>query len=573
MDTPPSNTLSPDTEVDSGADSGNLDSGFFCELMGVTTQFPHKSDSLQSDPHSSNLISFPSHSDSEIVDNEVVEEQRTQIPLHKQGKIQIMLIAGLVSVPMAVLTYMTFGSSGGEQAIIAKTPDPATLTPKAEFAADPRFPVVQSKLAMQQQEQQLLAAAKSAEQVADSRIESKTTPTTNKGATTASEPPVKAIVTEPAPEPIVNNSPPTNVQPPIVPAPTVAEPVPIKPYNPPVRVVERVVPRTDNPPVRVATRVVPRTDNPPVRVATRVVPKTDNPPVRVATRVVPKTDNPPVRVATRVRDRAIQPSLVASRSLNNRETIKSTPVKTAPKLKSLTWEQASAAGVTVFGSRGERQATVTTQPMSAQIAAKVIIPGQNRTVTLITPLQILGGESSQEILLRLEQAFIDTQGGVIIPPHTIISAQLLVADNGMLRIGSAKAMIGSAEYPIAAGSLMLAATNNTPLIAELKRFGDGEIGRRDLGTFFMGALQGVGKVLTAPNTQTQITTGGAAISTTDNSQNVVGGILEGGASPLVQAWVERNQAEVKRLEGATRLWFLPAGSRMNLFATKPFSLK
>jgi hypothetical protein len=558
MDTPPSNTPSPDTEVDSGADSGNLDSGFFCELMGVTTQFPHKSDSLQSDSHSSNLIPFQSHSDSEIVDNEVVEEQRTQIPLHKQGKIQIMLIAGLVSVPMAVLTYMTFGSSGGEQAIIAKTPDPATLTPKAEFAADPRFPVVQSKLAMQQQEQQLLAAAKSAEQVADSRIESKTTPTANKGATTASEPPVKAIVTEPAPEPIVNNSPPTNVQPPIIPAPTVAEPVSIKPYNPPVRVVERVVPRTDNPPVRVATRVVPRTDNPPVRVATRVV---------------PKTANPPVRVATRVRDRAIQPSLVASRSLNNRETIKSTTVKTAPKLKSLTWEQASAAGVTVFGSRGERQVSVTTQPMSAQIAAKVIIPGQNRTVTLITPLQILGGESSQEILLRLEQAFIDTQGGVIIPPHTIISAQLLVADNGMLRIGSAKAMIGSAEYPIAAGSLMLAATNNTPLIAELKRFGEGEIGRRDLGTFFMGALQGVGKVLTAPNTQTQITTGGAAISTTNNSQNVVGGILEGGASPLVQAWVERNQAEVKRLEGATRLWFLPAGSRMNLFATKPFSLK
>jgi hypothetical protein len=571
MDTP-SNVIplnknsNPEPSDDSNSgdlDSGSLDSDFFCELNGVTTQFPHKSGSLSSDL-GGNLVPFD-RDESEVGANDV-EAQRTNIPVHKQGKNKFLVLTGLVAIPFLGVTYMMFAGNG-ETAKTVQVPAeaPASKPTAQDFAPDPRFAVAQSKLAMQQQEQQLLAAANAQKAAEDRKA------TTAPAATPAADSNAVASVATPpkdstsnsttpvtaAPAPIIDNAP-TNVQPPIVPAPTVAEPIPIKSYQPPARVVERVAPRADNPPVRVATRVAPRTDNLPVRVATRVV---------------PRTDNPPVRVATRDRSRAIKPSLVASRGLNNRETIKSTTVKTTPKVKAVTWTQASAAGVAVFGSRSERQVTATTQPMSAQIAARVIIPGQNRTVTLITPLQILGGESSQEILLRLEQAFIDTQGGVIISPHTIISAQLLVADNGMLRIGSAKAMIGSAEYPIAAGSLMLAATNNTPLIAELKRFGEGEIGRRDLGAFFMGALQGVGKVLTAPNTQTQITAGGAAISTTNNSQNVVGGILEGGASPLVQAWVERNQAEVKRLEGATRLWFLPAGSRMNLFATKPFSLK
>lgn len=516
MDTSSKATHPDQPEPSGDLKSGNLDSGFLCELNGVTTALSHKSSSSSPDLN---------ESDEPEVGEEGVEAQRTNIPLHKQGKIKTLFMLGLVAVPMIGVGYSMLG--GNESAKTVEVPAEAA-PPKPttrDFAPDPRFAVAQSKLAMQKQEQQLLAAANTQQ----------TTPSTpqSQPVTTAPATPVTA-----APVPITDPTP-TNVQPPILPPPA---PVAAKP------VVTAVNPVTQ--PAKTVTKPVVS----PIVVASRGLPA---PP-----RYVPA---PAVTV--------VKPTPISTPAVT---VVKPTPVPT-PAVKQLSWNEATAGAVVVMGARQEPAASPTAQVAMAQAnvttsTGRSIIAGQNRIASLITPLQIFG-EQSQEVLMNLEQGFVNTQGGMSIPANTKLVAQVTVASNGILRIGEVRATIRGVEHSIAVGNLILVGTNNQPLIAQLKQFNDGEIGRRDLQTFLIGAAQGLGKVLTQPSTQTQITAGGAAISTANSNPNVIGGILEGGAAPIAQQWAKRNEAEIQRLEGAARVWFLPAGVRVSLYTTKPFEVK
>lgn len=207
------------------------------------------------------------------------------------------------------------------------------------------------------------------------------------------------------------------------------------------------------------------------------------------------------------------------------------------------------------------------------VAQAVVIPGQNRMVSLISPMQIIPGETGQEILLQLEQGFADTNGGVPIPDGTRIIAMVTVASNGLIRIVSAIAIVNGENIPIDAGSLILSGTDNSPVIAQYKQFDQGEIGRRDLQTFLAGAASGLGKVLTQPNTSVQVSTNGTAVVSSTSNPNTLGGVLDGGATPTLEAWAKRNETEIKRLESASRLWYLPMGYKMTIVAVKPFAVR
>jgi hypothetical protein len=90
-------------------------------------------------------------------------------------------------------------------------------------------------------------------------------------------------------------------------------------------------------------------------------------------------------------------------------------------------------------------------------------------------------------------------------------------------------------------------------------------------SFLGGALQAVGKNLTQPQTQT-IATGGGFLQTSNPQQNIVGSVLDGGFSPLVSQWMERNKQATTQINSASKIWFLPTGTEVNLIVAQPFSL-
>jgi hypothetical protein len=512
------------SETSAPAVTGNLDSEFFLELVGTKTQIPQPGDT-----HSDNSSGDRS-ADLDAGTNQNIEVKKTKIPLHKQGATKTLLLLGVVSLPMALVLWMMFGNTGA-QSQVSKAPEPQASPPAKEYESDPRFPVVQTKLAIQEQEQQLLAAANKSQQDAEAAKIATTgttapsvtpSPASNPPVTKVTQPVKSAISETPAPEAIAPKSPPTNVQPPILPSPT------------------------------------------PTPAPARVEPKSSVKPIETVVKSVK-----PV-IASRG---TVLPSVPATRILAPSGT-QSAPTSKPTPPPQVSWQEATNGAVGVFGSRVDKTVAVVPQPASSNSnpSSRRIIAGQNRIASLITPFQAISGEQSQEVLLNLEQGFVDTRGGMSIPANTKIQAQITVASNGMLRIGDAKIAIGGEERSISLGNLMLVGTNNQPLVAELKQFNNDEINRRDMQTALIGGLQGLGKILTQSNNQTQITTSGTAISTTTSNPNVLGGVLDGASSTLVQQWAQRNQAQIQRLENNARVWFLPAGSRVSLYTTKSFEI-
>jgi hypothetical protein len=494
---------------------------------------------------------------------EEVSQSKTVLPVYKQSLFKIVTIGGCLSIACFALGFLVFGGGQPTETVTAtETDKPADSEPpeklKEDFKPDPRFGVVNSKLAMQKQQQDIIAAAIAQQTAAQSSQEPKaataTTPPTTQVAATAT-----AASTTPKPE--VATAPPTNVEPPITPAPVAIAPA-IIPQPPQPRTITRTI---------YVTRPAAATRPAQVRIAR---PK----PYLVASSS-PVTPPRPVKLAAKSIPQPIKPTIA--------------PKAPQVALKPVSWQQATAAGVMVWNAGSSEPATAAAPvptpppaetapvPATTQVAqipqiadrSRTIIPGQIRSVSLITPLQILAGEPAQEILLNLEQGFVDMQGGISLPANTKVLAQVTVANNGLIRISGATALVGDREYQIPPGALMISASDNAPPLAQLKQFGTDEVGRRDMQAFLMGAAQGIGEVLTQPKSTTQAIGIGGSVSTTENDQNILGGVLKGGATPIVQQWLQRNQAEVQRLNGATRLWHLPAGHKLSLYAVRKIELR
>jgi hypothetical protein len=534
-----------------GEPSGSLDSGFLCDLVG-TTSFGN----AQKGGDSPSSILPPSDEESHSPTD--AEAQRSKIPAYKQGKVKTALLFVGVAIPMGFVGFMMFGN-GSKPAEIAKKPEPqATPAPKAAFEPDSRFGVVQNKLAMQDQNKMLEDAAK--EQEAARMKSAAGTAAANSGkapapgAATVAAKPEGSTTSTPAATPDAGSTPPslppTNVEPPPKPEPAIVP----KSYPKPSPVA--IAPKPEPQKIAKALAPVVKPETPVVR--QRLASRSSVAAVPAAP--MPRASSPSYRPASPT----VQPTQVS-------------------------WQQATNSGIGVFGAKNASAGTANPtaqalvipgsapQPTNPNISqtrsSRKIIAGQNRAVSLISPMQILANEQGQEVLIQVDEGFVDSAGGISIPAGTRIIADVTVASNGLLRITTAKALINNDEISISTGSLILTGTNNAPVFAQLKQFGQDEIGRRDMQTFLAGAVQGIGDVLTQPDTQTQIAANGTAISSTTNKRDYIGGILKGGGTPILQQWAQRNQAEVQRLEGATRLWHLPVGFKMSLVAVRPFSVK
>jgi hypothetical protein len=624
-----------------------LDNEFFSELVGTDSDL-------------SGTIEQPHDLSTEAEGD--IEEQRTTIPLHKQGGVKSLLILGLSAVPIGGLGYMMFGNSGQNSPTVAATPTNQPTAPKAEFATDPRFATMQNKLVMQDQTRGLEDAAKAqeAERIAKAAADAKA-PAANPN------PQATPVTSAPAVTPVTTRSaPPTNVEPPLVP---VTKPVAVAPAitpapqprvasepkaKPPVvaakpqpiafkpQPVAKTAPQPSSKvaivkplPAPATEAIVPKervswqeaTDNAIGIYGEKTVSKTvtQTAPESIQKSVVQPIGQPiqPQTIAQPIPQPVTQPltsqiyqqPVVRSYGQSSLKPVdRLSPQPLVQPVEQLypqqlnqpvrqlvpqasTIKNAAANYIASIDPRSYSQAIPQPgiepdyQPVDRAIsqysqekdnykdnktftvAQAIVIPGQNRIVSLISPMQIIPGEAGQEILLQLEQGFADTNGDVPIPDGTRIIATVTVASNGLMRIASAIAIVNGENIPIDAGSLILSGTDNSPVIAQYKQFDQGEIGRRDLQTFLAGSASGLGKILTQPNTSVQVSTNGTAVVSSTSNPNIVGGILDGGATPILEAWAKRNETEIRRLEGASRLWYLPMGYKMTIVAVKPFAVR
>ena len=313
------------------------------------------------------------------------------------------------------------------------------------------------------------------------------------------------------------------------------------------------------PPVNISTPAPTPTTAP---VAVKPTPVRTTEPVRRVIEVAPK----PTRIATLIRPQPIIPSV--PRSLNS-----------MPKAIPVTWEVANSNAVGVWGKTGTgNQAAVvvtTTAPNERRIASSspstgTAAVGQQIKSKLVIPYQAVTTAPSQPIFIALSTPVLDTQGKTLLPAGTQIMCEVAALDNGMLQVSSAKASIDGQLVDLPKQAIILQNSSKQPLVAQVKSFGQGEVFNRDLMGFAGGALSAIGKNLTQPQTQT-IATSGGFLQTSNPQQNILGSVLDGGFSPLVSQWMERNKQATTQINSASKIYFLPTGTEVNLIISQPFS--
>lgn len=468
----------------------------------------------------------------ETVQVENIAESKTKLPIYKQSFFKLITIGGALLIACLALGSIVFKDAKQEVAA-APTPTPSPSTkPTEDFKPDPRFGVVNSKLAMESQQRQIIDAA-----VAQQKASADKTAADKVAADPATGNPPAASLN-------ANSTPPTSESNPQIVKSTTPQPDPV--YQAP-------------PPVNISTPAPTPTTAP---VAVKPTPVRTTEPVRRVIEVAPK----PTRIATLIRPQPIIPSV--PRSLNS-----------MPKAIPVTWEVANSNAVGVWGKTGTgNQAAVvvtTTAPNERRIASSspstgTAAVGQQIKSKLVIPYQAVTTAPSQPIFIALSTPVLDTQGKTLLPAGTQIMCEVAALDNGMLQVSSAKASIDGQLVDLPKQAIILQNSSKQPLVAQVKSFGQGEVFNRDLMGFAGGALSAIGKNLTQPQTQT-IATSGGFLQTSNPQQNILGSVLDGGFSPLVSQWMERNKQATTQINSASKIYFLPTGTEVNLIISQPFS--
>jgi hypothetical protein len=497
---------------------------------------------------------------------ENIAESKTKLPIYKQSLYQLVTIGGALLIATLALSAIVFG--GQKQETVAATATTAPNPPEksqADFKPDPRFGVVNSKLAMEGQQRDIIAAA-----VAQKKASADKTAAD----TVAAVPPVNSNLTPSTSLSAKNTTPPTTGDPQVV-TNTSPQPDPIYQAPPPVTIAQAPSPVTiaqTPPPI---AKPAPVTHIEPVKPRPTTIARLE--PVKPRPITIARRIEPPAQKVALV---APQPTKVIAPS--RIEVVRQQPINSSAaitRIPPVSWEVANRNAVGVWGrtSGGETSSTIPATVTPTRLAqatassSSVAVVGQQIKAKMITPFQISTAVSSQPIFLALTAPIFNSGGKVILPTGSQVMTEVSALDNGMLQVISAKASVNGQLVELPKQALVLQDASKQPLVAQVKVFGQGEVANRDLMSFLGGALQAVGKNLTQPQTQT-IATGGGFLQTSNPQQNIVGSVLDGGFSPLVSQWMERNKQATTQINSASKIWFLPTGTEVNLIVAQPFSL-
>jgi hypothetical protein len=181
-----------------------------------------------------------------------------------------------------------------------------------------------------------------------------------------------------------------------------------------------------------------------------------------------------------------------------------------------------------------------------------------------------------KFIIQLSKPLTTKEGLVILPKATQIIVQVKdIQKSGFVELEATGAVIDGNEYILPEGAIAVRGKSGQPLIASSWGNKGGEIATRDAETFAVGSLAKVGKVLNQPKEEQTSTNSGfggtnSFSSIRRNRSNILGAVLEGGFEPLTQQILQRNQQVLQEIQRREDVWFVKAGTEVQVFVNKTF---
>ncbi|MCT7953436.1 hypothetical protein NG798_26915, partial [Ancylothrix sp. C2] len=206
-----------------------------------------------------------------------------------------------------------------------------------------------------------------------------------------------------------------------------------------------------------------------------------------------------------------------------------------------------------------------------------LVPGQ-----LVTPVAAIDsgnrqnqtGNIAQRFVVALSNPLLASDGAVLFPASSQVVFEVKnVQKNGLVEAVGVALIDGQVEYRLPTGAISIRGEDGEPLIAERRRDDSGLFGR-DLQTFGLGAAAKVGEVLNRPQRESSYSGFGGGGSTVERgSPNILGAVLEGGFSPILESNTRRNERAIQEIESRPPLWYIEQGTGVQVFINSSFQLQ
>jgi hypothetical protein len=185
---------------------------------------------------------------------------------------------------------------------------------------------------------------------------------------------------------------------------------------------------------------------------------------------------------------------------------------------------------------------------------------------------IAAGQDSAYIAVITSQPVI-IEGQQVLPAGTeVLFGFSSIHSSGMVLASAIALVVEGREIEVPEGVLQLRAPEGKPLMAQKQNTTGGEIARRQATGFVIGALGKVGEISNRPQSVSSSGSfGNFSNTTTYNSPNYVGAVLEGGLSPLSRQWEQQNQQAIRELQQRGDLWVIPLGQPIEIVVNRSFS--
>ncbi len=211
-----------------------------------------------------------------------------------------------------------------------------------------------------------------------------------------------------------------------------------------------------------------------------------------------------------------------------------------------------------------------------RVAASGSMANGVMTTPVIVPTD--SKEAPARAVITLTTDLTDTSGQIVMPVGTALVFEVRGIDgNGVMNAVAVSQLDNTGmERALPSDALVLTGEKGSPLIAKGYFNNGGTIASLDVSTAILGALGKFGEILNRPREQTSSSITGGTVSQTTTSTtgepNLFGALLEGGANPVLEQIMKRNERAIQDMQQRKNLWFVEAGTRVQILVNRSFEL-
>jgi len=191
-------------------------------------------------------------------------------------------------------------------------------------------------------------------------------------------------------------------------------------------------------------------------------------------------------------------------------------------------------------------------------------------------------EEKNVFVIKLDGASVkSTDGTPALPPNTEFLAEISsINEQGLLQMNVIKVISQNdgnlTERSLPKNAIIVRAPKGKPFIANKFPSQSSSIASMDAGLFFLGGISKAAELINRSDTElfpltSQSTVDGNTSSSTTlttitrNRRNLAAGVVEGGLNSVVPQIAQRNQQAIAQMSQQTNIWFLPAGTKVEIY--------